>query len=147
VPRQSAEARSAASFVAGGAPPRAPAHLSKAAKVLWAEIAASKPADWFDAGSGVLLGNYCEVAVQARGVAKRLERLRKATAWDEAKAWEKRLAMLTRTLSMLATKLRLSVQSSVDRKSRKLDERGQLSRKRDPLLGGSAVWGESGKPN
>jgi phage terminase small subunit len=91
VPRQSAESRAAAAYRAGSAPPRPPQHLSKEAALIWREIAASKPTDWFDAGACILLEQFCQAAVQARGIAKRLDRLRKAGAWEEAKPWEKRL--------------------------------------------------------
>jgi hypothetical protein len=133
---------------AGGAPPRAPKHLSKAAAIVWAEIAISKPADFFDPGARLLLETYCEVAVQARTITKRLGRLRKASAWEEMKAWEKRLTNLATTQATLATKLRLSIQALVDRHSRGLLETGQPHEKSaDPLLGGRAVWSASSKAN
>lgn len=147
--RQSAESRAAAAYRAGSAPPAPPRHLSKQAAAIWVEIAASKPADWFDAGARILLENYCETAVHARGIAKRLAHLRKSSAWEEAKPWEKRLALMSTTLTTLATKLRLSVQALVDRRSRGILERGAQPEAKQPdtLLGGKAVWGDSAKLN
>lgn len=147
--RQSAESRSAAALRAGSAPPAAPKHLSKAAAAVWTEIAASKPADFFDAGARVLLENYCEGAVHMRAIAKKLAGYRKAGAWEEAKAWEKRLNLISAMLTTLATKLRLSVQAVVDRHSRGLLERGAGHGKKQPdtLLGGQAVWGDGAKLN
>lgn len=145
--RQSAESRSAAGFRAGSAPPAPPKHLSKAAAAVWVEIAASKPADWFDPGARILLETYCETAVHARCISKKLERLRKSGAWEEAKSWEKRMALMSTTLTTLATKLRLSVQALVERHSRKIVERGQVGEKPDTLLGGTAVWGDNAKLN
>jgi|GEM_PF-4840513 len=146
--RQSAEARSAAGFLAGAAPPPPPKHLSRAAAAVWREIVASKSVDWFDAGSRILLEAYCETAVHARAIAKRLDRLRKLNAWEEAKTWEKRYALASGTLTTLSTKLRLSVQALVDRRSRGILERGPgETAARDPLLGGRAVWGDRKRPN
>lgn len=147
MPRQSAEARGAAAFRAGAAPPAAPKTLSKDAAAIWTDVVASKPVDWFDAGARILLENYCETAVQARALAKRMVSLRKAAAWEEMRVWEKRLALLNRTLVTLATKLRLSVQANVEWEARKNGERGIPAKARDPLLGGAAVWGDHSKPN
>jgi hypothetical protein len=134
--RQSAEARSAAAFRAGGTPRPAPPHLSKPAAELWAAITASKPADWFDAGSAVLLESYCELAVQGRALARHLARLRAADAWPEAAGVERRFAALSARLTTLASKLRLSVQSVVAVQARKLAERGTpAARRRNGLLG------------
>jgi len=147
--RQSAESRAAASFLAGSAPPEPPKHLSKEAAAVWRAVAASKPADWFDAGSQLLLETLCDAVVHARAVGRKLHAFRKSGAWDECKPWEKRLALMATTISTLCTKLRLSVQAIVDRHSRKLGERGLPDQKADTLLGGRAVWGESkaAKPN
>lgn len=150
MPRQSAESRSAAAFRSGGAPPKAPAHLSKDAKAVWTKIAASKPPDWFDEGAQVLLERYCEATIQARRVARKLDTLMKAGAWRDAREFEKRFALLSTTLTTLATKLRLSVQSTVDRHSRKLGEKGNGAPKDgqpDTLLGGAAVWGDQARAN
>jgi hypothetical protein len=115
---------------------------------VWREIVASKSVDWFDAGSRILLEAYCETAVHARAIAKRLDRLRKAGAWGEAKPWERRYAQMSGTLTTLATKLRLSVQALVDRRSRGILERGPGEKaSRDRLLGGAAVWGDRKRPN
>ena len=144
MPRISAESRGAAAFRAGKRAPRPPKHMSADAQAIWVEIAASKPVDWFDSGAQVLLEQYCELAVQARGVSRRLERLRAAEAWDEMKSWEKRAALLSVTLYGLATKLRLSVQALVERHSRKIVERGSAEAA-DNLIGGAAVWDEGGE--
>ena len=153
MPRQSAESRAAASFLAGSAPPPAPKHLSKAAAAIWAGIAASKPADWFDAGAQPLLEQYCVLIVHMRALNRRIDRMVKAGSWDDLKPWEKRRNQMSATLATLATKLRLSVQAVVEWHSRKIDERGvesqKSSSKPDPLLGGRAVWADKpgAKPN
>ncbi len=147
MPRQSAESRSIAGFRAGSAPPAPPKHLSKGAAIVWVQIVASKPADWFDAGSLVLLETYCEGAVHIRCIAKKLAGFRKSGAWEEAKAWEKRFKQMSECLTTIATKLRLSVQAIVERHSRKIGERGNAGKAADTLLGGQAVWGDSAKLN
>ena len=78
-----------------------------------------------------------------RAIAKKLAGYRRAAAWEESRAWEKRFNLICTTLTTLATKLRLSIQALVDRRSRSLLEGGQQpdGRKFDPLLGGQAIWG------
>lgn len=138
MPRASAEARSAAALRAGGKRPDPPASLSEDAAALWRQIMADKPLGWFDAGALPLLRLYCVTATRAEEV----ERLLIATdvAADDAGEVEKRLVKLNGSCTTLATKLRLSVQAAVDRRSRMLDENGpgeELAA--DPLLGGKVV--------
>lgn len=77
MPRQSAEARAAGAFQAGGAPPPPPKHLSKEAAAVWRDIVASKPLDWFDAGAQILLEAYCESAVHHRALTRKITALRR----------------------------------------------------------------------
>jgi hypothetical protein len=155
MPRRSAEAKAAAAYLAGSAPPEPSRRLDADGRKLWREITASKPADWFDSGSFPLLESYCELTLHARAIARKLKRLRKTGAWDEAQKWEKRLRVVVDGQVMLSTKLRLSVQGLIERHSRKILEHGQTTpatekpKKTDRLLGGAAVWGEAGqsKPN
>jgi hypothetical protein len=155
VPRQSAEAKAAATYLAGSRAPDPPGRLGAEGKTLWREISASKPPDWFDAGSLPLLESYCDLTIHARAIARKLKRLRKAGAWDEMLAFERRLRAVVDGQSMLATKLRLSVQGLIERHSRRILEHGQTTpntkadKKPDRLLGGEAVWGKLGqsKPN
>lgn len=130
--RQSAEDRSAAEFRAGSAPPPPPKHLTREATALWVRIAASKPADWFDSAAQVLLAQYCETAVHAVAMAAQVARLREAGAWTELEPLARRWLRAVGSLGTLATKLRLTVQARVDRRSRGLLERGTGSH---PLLG------------
>jgi phage terminase small subunit len=137
MPRQSAEARGAAAFRAGAVPLEPPKHLSKEAAALWLAITACKPPDWFDPASAVLLEEFCEVSTHLRALYQHLARLREAGAWSEAAVTERRWLRVGARLTTLATKLRLTVQAGVDRKSRMLDERGSggAPRKRNRLLG------------
>jgi hypothetical protein len=142
MPRISAEARGAAALRAGGKLPDPPKDLSDEAKLVWKAVTASKPVDWFDAGSLVLLEDFCNAAVHARHIEKRIETLRGAEAWAELSDWEKRAAVSTTRLTGLATKLRLSVQANVEWHDRKIGEKGQKEAAGDTLIGGKAVWGE-----
>lgn len=117
---------------------------------MWREIVSERAIDWFDAGSLVLLENYCELTVEGRRTAKELVRARKQrAAADTVREIVKRQSLISLTLSTLGTKLRLTVQALVERQSRKLLERGQapVTRKAkvDRLLGGDAVWGAGAK--
>ena len=128
MPRLSAEARAAATWRAGGGPPKPPKHLSRAAKAMWREIVASRPADYFGPGSTQLLESFVVAVLAARELATAVE----ASPTDKAAAdaW---LAMV-KVETALATKLRLAVSSAIKPHSGALNERGA----HHPLIGGSA---------
>lgn len=145
MPRISAEAR-AASPVAGSCatvPP--PTAMTREAKAIWRSIIREKPADWWNSAALELLAQFCEMSVtQTMLVAKRraIDSLQFESVEAEFEAQklaislEKRCHKYAATLSTLATKLRLSVQAGVDRKSGLIDEAGASS---SSLLGGNAV--------
>ena len=138
MPRASAESRAAAALRAGGVRPNPPAGLSLNAADEWRRIVASKPLGWFDAGSLPLLEAYCATLDRLRA----LHALLLETPPNEKGAayLEQRIMGLNGNCATLATKLRLSVQSAVDRKSRMLDESGPGEEAAaDPLLGGKVV--------
>jgi hypothetical protein len=135
MPRASAEARSAVAFHAGAGPPVPPEALTDAEKMIWRAIVSSKPIGWFDPGSLQLLEQYCGTLIEAKAV---LADLRKAP--EKAKrSLRMELNHLNTSCCMLATKLRLSVQAAIDRRSKMLDEKND-STAEDKLLGGKAVW-------
>ncbi len=141
MPRISAEARGALSYRVGGRPPPAPKNLSREAAAIWRAIVRAKPLGWFDPGSLPLLARYCRTAVRAEQLADVLDA---TTVHDLGAAdLEKRVVKLNGSLTTLATKLRLSVQGAVDRKSRLLDEAGAGGAD-DRLLGGTAIWRQKG---
>ncbi len=105
MPRLSAEDRAAAVWRAGGEPPKPPKHLSRAAKAMWREIVASRPADYFGPGSTHLLESFVVAVLAARVLAEVVE----ADPRDEAAAKEWR--NFARIEATLATKLRLAVSS------------------------------------
>jgi hypothetical protein len=141
MPRISAEAKSGAAFRAGGVRRPAPG-MSAAAKVIWREIVADRPVDWFRPGSFELLEQFCEVVVQQR---KKQAELRQASSEDYEvilKATKDLAAMSV----ALATKLRITVVADVHVRSGKLSEKGDTDPAPDRLLGGSALWGEGTRP-
>jgi hypothetical protein len=138
MPRASAEGRAATAHRAGGRRPDPPDWLSVEARAHWRRIVSEKPLGWFDAGSLPLLAQYCATLVRAQELAELLV----AGAADQKgqQQLEVRLMGMNGSCLSLATKLRLSVQSAVDRKSRMLDESGPGEEvASDPLLGGKVV--------
>lgn len=136
MPRISAEHRAAIAYLSGCNPPPAPAKLDPEAVAIWRRIVQAKPIGWFDESSLGLLGLYCTTLVKAQQVAVELAPLEVHAAGVER--LERRLTRLNSSCIALATKLRITVQASVNRHSRILDEAG-ASDDFDGLLGGSAV--------
>jgi hypothetical protein len=142
MPRISAESRSAALFRAQLKRRPVPRRLKPAAKAIWQDIVDDRPADWFRAGNWELLEQYCELLVQQRAC---LDALAKLQPTEEGySALLRSASRLAATLTILATKLRLTVQWDVQAKSRKTDEKGQPAH--DPLLGGLAWREQSATP-
>ena len=134
MPRQSVEAKSGARWRARpqNALPQPPEHLSEEARKLWARIVESKPADWFEEGSLPLLAQYCDlVAEQAKLILRRnkLDQLKPTNLLDRTELIKVRLDVnkgireFALASTTAAAKLRLTVQNTIDRKSRILDEK------------------------
>lgn len=138
--RQSTAAKAGALWRAGIDPPKPPKELTRAAKAYWRKITGCKPADFFDEGSLPLLADYCRACARA-------DQLDAALGEDAPDAeWLDSYKKLAGMKATAATKLRLSVQVTTDRKSGKLNERQS---KTDGLIGGQAAkWpGEKRKLN
>jgi hypothetical protein len=134
MPRQSVEAKAGARFRARpkNELPQPPEHLSLEARKIWARILSTKPADWFDEGSLVLLAQFCDlVAEQAKLVLQRteLEQLKPTNILDRTEVIKARLDInkaireFALASTTAATKLRLTVQNTIDRKSGVLSEK------------------------
>lgn len=124
--------------------PEPPRDLTDEEAVEWRAVVNRLPADWFPAETLPMLGQYCRHTVAARRVAGMLEQLDKEVAQtikDGAAAGEAVLGtakMLDRLLKMqeresrciasLATKMRISQQTTYD-KSRK---KGAVNAPRKP---------------
>lgn len=83
---------------------------------VWCRVVATKPADWFDAGSTPLLAQFCRATVQSDRIAGLVEQVSLALLTDanelgRYKELRKIQAQLSAELTSLATKMRLSQQS------------------------------------
>jgi hypothetical protein len=129
MPRISAEARAAAMWRTGGSGPRPPRHLPAAERRVWAEIVAGYPLDYFKAGSQFLLEQLCTMIVAARLLVPLVEQ----NPADPSVAIP--YLKLCQGCATHATKLRLTVQSSVHCRSGMLDEPGQPDNAKGLLFG------------
>jgi hypothetical protein len=137
MPRQSSEARAAAVWRADLEPPRAPAHLTAAAKRLWREIVEDRPADYFRPGSFDTLATFCTVTLTLRHMWK-VERASRGEPAAHTRIL-RRICALAALQARLCGDLRMTPRANIERHSAKRDAKGlPLS----PLLGGKAAWGE-----
>jgi hypothetical protein len=95
---------------------RAPKHLSAGAKKVWQEIVAGYPDDYFQPGATILLEQLCTVIVLGRQLAPLV-----AECPDDSSIAALYLKYM-QACATHATKLRLTVQSSVHRRAGILDE-------------------------
>jgi hypothetical protein len=95
-------------------------------------VSSTKPADWFDEGSLPLLAQYCDlVAGQAKMVLQRneLNQLKPVDGLDRSELIRARVEInrsireYAATSTTLATKLRLTVQNTIDRRAGVLNEK------------------------
>jgi hypothetical protein len=134
--RQSAEARGAALYHAGGKPPQPPAHLSKRGKEIWREVTRSRPADYFRPGALALLGNLCELSAQQEVYLKAL------AADPHNPELQQVVIRVAAAMNSAATKLKLTPSAVHDRKAGILTERGEPEPedgKGDVLYGGNVL--------
>lgn len=101
--------------------PRAPHDLTDEETEFWAAIVESLPADWFTASTLPLLTQYCRHSVQARRIAELVERAAGQPDFELAD-YDRLLKMQQResaALASLATKMRISQQSTYDKSKKK----------------------------
>lgn len=99
-----------------------PGDLSEQEASVWSRIAATKPGGWWDAGNTGLLAQYCRAEVQSVMVAELVRRVLDNLAHDpdelgRYKELRKIQGGLSGEMASLATKMRLSQQSSYTEKS------------------------------
>ena len=136
MPRHSAEERSAAAWRVRAGHPDAPGYLSREAKKLWRSIIEARPPDYFQPGSLQLLEQFCETMVSQRVAMADMARMRESGDPDALALAVRMVKDLSGIVNATAVKLRISVQTEVDRKSGKLEEREPLPTKH-ALIGGS----------
>jgi phage terminase small subunit len=133
--RKSLEARAATVWRAGGNPPPPPSELSDEAQQVWVRVAASKSPDWFDDGNLALLESYCDLTARMRAARAALDEAgtTQPGKLGPAPSAELRVVeIINRQLVVLATKLRLTIQSALRGDSGRVSERPKIN----PLLGG-----------
>src|SRR5690606_3434547 len=101
---------------------RPPDDLSPEEAEVWARVTATKPSEWWDAGSVPLLSQYCRAVVQAELVAGLVASTGKAMLTDpDELARYKELRKIQSTLSgeitSLARSMRLTQQSRYNAKN------------------------------
>lgn len=111
-----------------------PADLSGEEAQVWSRIAATKPGDWWDAGSVPLLAQFCRASVQAELIADLVRQvgsvmLTDATKLGEYKELRKIQAALSGEINSLARAMRLTQQSRYNAKSSDTASRKATGRK------------------
>jgi hypothetical protein len=99
-----------------------PADLSTEEAEVWGRIVATKPGDWWDAGSIPLLAQYCRAVVQAELVAGLVASVGSAMLTDpdelgRYKELRKIQAALTGEITTLARSMRLTQQARYNAKN------------------------------
>src|SRR5690625_7625322 len=97
-----------------------PEDLTPEESAVWAKVTATKPAEWWDAGSAPLLAQYCRAVVQSELVGDLVRSTGKAMLTDpdeldRYKELRKIQAALASEMTSLARSMRLTQQSR-DRK-------------------------------
>lgn len=101
--------------------PDAPYDLTDEQTDEWWAIVNRMPADWFPRETHGMLSQYCRHVVSARRVAQLIEQAMEAEAFD-VDAYNQLLIMQERegrALSSLATRMRLSQQTTYDKSKKK----------------------------
>lgn len=101
--------------------PDAPYDLTDEQATEWWAVVNRMPADWFPRETHGMLSQYCRHVVSARRVAQLIEQAMGAEAFD-VEAYNQLLIMQERegrALSSLATRMRLSQQTTYDKSKKK----------------------------
>lgn len=99
--------------------PEPPSDLPEEARAQWRRIVASLPQDWFATGNLPLLESYCRYIVDMRHTAETIDKLRAQGKIEPLQKWLKLYDAQAKTMSLLATRMRLTQQSTYEaRKAR-----------------------------
>jgi hypothetical protein len=101
--------------------PEPPCELTPEQADEWRAVVASLPADWFRRETHAMLSNYCRHAVASRRIAQLISDLESSGDFEIGN-YDQLLRMLQResgAMSSLATRMRMSQQSSYDEKRKK----------------------------
>jgi hypothetical protein len=101
--------------------PEPPEELDADEAKEWREIAAALPPTWFGRETSPILVQYCKLIVRIRGLSIKIKQLEKKKDFDVVSY--NRLVQTeqtqTRLMLLLATKMRITQQSSYDKSKRK----------------------------
>lgn len=111
-----------------------PADLSAEEAGVWARVAATKPGDWWDAGSRPLLAQFCRAAVQADQVADLVRSVGLTLVADpdelgRYKELRKIQSALSSEMNTLGRSMRLTQQSRYGARSSEAASRKATGRK------------------
>ena len=112
-----------------------PADLSAEEADVWSRVAATKPGDWWDAGSIPLLAQYCRATVQAEFIADLVRQTGSTMLTDPSqlgtyKELRKIQGALSGEINTLARAMRLTQQSRY--RADKADSEGRKATGRKP---------------
>ena len=99
--------------------PKPPRDLTKAQAKIWNRVVKAMPVEWFGEETHDLLTQYCRHVVDADKVAKRIDDLPDDVVVTTLNKLLKMQERESRGLSSLATRMRISQQSTLDREKRK----------------------------
>lgn len=89
--------------------------LSAAQKTIWKRIVDGLPPDWFRPETLDLLAEYCEQITASRKISKMIDKLPNKDSVDELEKLIRLKEKTARVMATLATKMRISQQSTYDR--------------------------------
>jgi lipase chaperone LimK len=113
--RKSTDARAAALMAADGARPEPPSELSQDEARIWREIVARLPSNWFPRETHALLTQYCRHEATLKDLTNLINKLKRASNLPELRKMLRERRLESKTIAMLAVKMRLSQQSTYDR--------------------------------
>jgi hypothetical protein len=90
-------------------------HLTKVQKEIWQRVTSELPIDWFRAETLDMLAEYCEVVTMSRKVGRAIDKLPVDAPATEIERLVRVKDKASRLVTTLATKMRLTQQSSYDR--------------------------------
>jgi hypothetical protein len=135
MPRRSAADLAAERWRSGGLHPKPRRGMGEPARKLWREVVEARPPAFFMSGTQNLLRTFVEVSVALEAMGPRM-----LAAPDDARLL-RRMAILANLQVLLASKLRLTVQSVLRGDKAAVWERSEPPRPERPdLLGGRAAW-------
>ena len=101
--------------------PVPPKHLGKEASAEWKAVVGRLPPEWFPRETWAMLAQYCQHTVMARALGKAADKLISSKEFniDEFERMSKMMERETRIIASLATRMRITQQSTYDKSKKK----------------------------